>query len=430
MLASDLARGSWERIEQDVHAALNGQAAERLRALVPRETRREEGAYFTSGGIRDRFGALVRRAVDSSGHHGPFWDPTCGAGDLLLSASETLPLRPTLSKTLQAWGALLRGHDTQAEFVEVARLRLFIAAAARHRAQGSRIGTSAAKGIEAFRHVLAGDGLEALRRSIGDFKGHVLLNPPFGAVEAETGCHWTTGVTSQASIFFIAGIESLTDRSPITAVLPDVLRSGSRYKPWRSSVDSNLIIEEVSIFGQFDRYTDVDVFLIQGRRKLPSDAEQLAAPWWPELTSNRRVEDIFEVRVGPVVDNRDPHDGPLTLFLTARDLPPNGATELPTRKRNFTGRLFEPPFVVIRRTSRPGPGSYGMSRAAGVIVAGNRKVAVDNHLIVARPKDNSIATCESLLRVLESSHVVNWLDQRIRCRHMTVGVIRSIPWRE
>lgn len=50
LLANDAARGSWGRIHQDVEQALNGQAAQRLRSLVPLQVRRDEGAFFTGGG--------------------------------------------------------------------------------------------------------------------------------------------------------------------------------------------------------------------------------------------------------------------------------------------------------------------------------------------------------------------------------------------
>jgi hypothetical protein len=129
-----------------------------------------------------------------------------------------------------------------------------------------------------------------------------------------------------------------------------------------------------------------------------------------------------------VVDNRDPHEGRLRPYLTAYDLPATSEMSSPSRSRLFGGSTVEPPFVALRRTSRPGPGVGGRTRAAGVLVRGNRAVAVDNHVITIRPLDGTEEKCERLLRVLDSPEVDKWLDERIRCRHLTVGVVRAIPW--
>ncbi|MFI6652835.1 transposase [Streptomyces sp. NPDC050529] len=79
-------------------------------------------------------------------------------------------------------------------------------------------------------------------------------------------------------------------------------------------------------------------------------------------------------------------------------------------------------------TSRPGQGSKGGSSGAGVLVVGDEPMAVDNHLIVAGPKSAGIDRCRELLRVLERPETAKWLDERIRCRHLTVTAIRSLPW--
>lgn len=55
-------------------------------------------------------------------------------------------------------------------------------------------------------------------------------------------------------------------------------------------------------------------------------------------------------------------------------------------------------------------------------------MAVDNHLIVAEPLTGGAARCQELLEVLDGPKVVHWLDERIRCRHLTVTVVRSLPW--
>lgn len=427
LLASNVGRGPWPQVQQDIHAALNGQASQMLRTLVPRDVRRQQGAFFTSGPVRAKFGALLAQ-VSGSKPERLYWDPACGAGDLLLEASHTLPLGPTLAQTLRSWGAKLRGHDTQPAFVEVARLRLFLAAVARHRSRGDEVMVKADAVVRNFPLLQVGDGLVAMRVVRG-FRGHLLLNPPFGSVAAEPGCNWSTGLTSQAGVFFLAAAEALARNRQITAVLPDVLRSGSRYAAWRSRVDALVAVDKIAVHGQFDDNTDVDVFLLRALRMRDGDSVSSGSCWWPELASDVRVGDAFEVRVGSVVDNRDPHEGPEVPFLVARGIPFSGEIGALERTRCFKGRLVSPPFVAIRRTSRPGPGANGGSRVSGVIIRGTEPIAVDNHLITLQPKEGGVERCLELLAALESLEVRTWLDERIRCRHMTVEVIRALPWR-
>ncbi|MFD0857324.1 hypothetical protein ACFQ07_34290 [Actinomadura adrarensis] len=406
-----------------MHAALNGQAAGQLRELVPAHFRREQGAYFTSGEIKDRFTALLdARDLDKM----PFWDATCGAGDLLLAACARLTLKSSLSKTLDSWSRLLYGQDLQPEFVRAARLRLFVAAAAQHRKRGDSIRTAPEAGAGHFDRVQAGDGLDALR-STTRFRGHILLNPPFGLIEADRDCTWSTGATAQAGVFLLAGARALAPSYPLTAILPDVLRSGSRYRAWRAEAEGLLDIEHIIPLGRFDRHTDVDVFLLSGTRRRPGSSVASPAGWWPDLDASVRLEEIFDIRVGPVVDNRDPHDGPAVPFLTARCMPVEGLMGEPPQRRAFAGRLLKPPFVAVRRTSRPDDSS--VSRARGILVTGENPIAVDNHVITLKPHSGSDHECAEVLEILASERIARWLDDRIRCRHLTVGVLRSLPWR-
>ena len=66
------------------------------------------------------------------------------------------------------------------------------------------------------------------------------------------------------------------------------------------------------------------------------------------------LSDLFEVWVGPVVDFRDANKGPWRPYVVAKSLPM--WCEVPTvgRRRRFNKRVFTPPFVVVRRMSRPG----------------------------------------------------------------------------
>jgi hypothetical protein len=168
---------------------------------------------------------------------------------------------------------------------------------------------------------------------------------------------------------------------------------------------------------------DVDVFLLHlkvGR----SDS----VPSWgtPLAEQGKVVRDLFHVTVGPVVDYRDPHDGKSYPFVTSRGLPRwVTVNELPQR-RSFAGRAIDPPFVVVRRTSRPGD----EHRAVATIIDTPEVAAVENHMLVLRPHDGTKALCERLVDVLRMAETKVWLDSRIRCRHLTVSALAELPWIE
>jgi hypothetical protein len=91
--------------------------------------------------------------------------------------------------------------------------------------------------------------------------------------------------------------------------------------------------------------------------------------------------------------------------------------------RRFSGRCVEPPFVAVRRTSRPGE----PTRARPAVVTGAEPVAVDNHLLVVRPHDGALDACHELAAWLRKPESTNWLDEHYRCRHLTVGALKSLP---
>lgn len=51
----------------------------------------------------------------------PVYDPTCGAGDLLLRWANDLPVFPDLKRTIDAWEPLLIGCEIFPEFLRVAK---------------------------------------------------------------------------------------------------------------------------------------------------------------------------------------------------------------------------------------------------------------------------------------------------------------------
>ncbi|MFE9302926.1 hypothetical protein [Streptomyces sp. NPDC006856] len=365
LLAAEASSGRWERIADDVHEALNGQVASKHGSLVPRQVRWDAGSFFTTGAVRESVERLLP-PIGVQPDRRTYWDPTCGAGDLLLAAAQR-PLATTPARTLTDWNRRLRGHDLQEPYVEAARMRLVLALLQRHQHVGSDSPLAPDRVAGAFPLLQLGDGLQELqsRGASARFRGHILINPPYGMAEAAPSCGWSSGSTSQAATFTAAAAAALRGGGRLTAVLPDVLRSGSRYQAWREELAGLLTVEQIKPHGMFDVHTDVDVFLLSAVRRHRGHLGEVS--WWPQpqAATGRTLKDLFDIRLGPVVDSRDPRTGPRAPYLTARNLPADGEIGLPERVRNYPKRLIAPPFVVMRRTSRPGQGSKGGSRGPG-----------------------------------------------------------------
>jgi hypothetical protein len=344
-------------------------------------------------------------------------DPACGAGDLLVAMARHLPLTRNLELTLADWGGRLAGFDLQPLLVRAAKTRLALLAICRGARRGSRNGLDL---DQLFPHIRVRDGTSSWQLAPGPLC--VLLNPPFTRVTAPPGCRWAAGSVSQAALFIEACLRQTVQPLQIHAILPDVLRTGSRYERWRRLVSQTASVADVVRLGLFDRCTDVDVFT--ARFEIPGGG--LACDWGaPPKTANGTVSDQFEVRVGPVVPYRHHHEGPWLPYAHARGLPRWGrVTDLSERIRS-NERPFRPPFVLVRRTSRPGD----RFRAVGTIVTGKQNVAVENHLLVALPKDKTLRSCQALLTVLQHPASSDWLNQRICCRHLTVSALGEVPWR-
>jgi hypothetical protein len=406
---AELLRGDLQMVA--VTAALDGAVSRELRARVTLEARREQGAFFTGQKLAAR---VVSAALVEDR---PIMDPAVGAGDLLLAAANHLPLAGSVGATLRGWGRRLHGSDLEEAYVRATRIRLALLAA--HRL-GTRTYLREDRLAELLPYIRVGDGqnLTIPKRSL------VVLNPPFGSVAAPDGLKWASGRVSRAAIFTAAVIEHAPVDTSVAAILPDVLRSGTNYQRWRAHVQHRLDIESVEPVGQFDTWADVDVFVIRGRVSSDGACPGIAAPWSLE-ESDATVAETFDVNVGAVVPHRDPEEGRLVRYLTVQDLPFGNRIEIDAlAKRRFAGRLFDPPFLAVRRTSRPG---QQIHRAVGTIVAGGAPVAVENHVLVCTPKDGTIAACRELQMLLHSEATDKWLDDRIRCRHLTVTAIRDVP---
>jgi hypothetical protein len=399
-----------------IEAALDGQPSAELRRQVSLSQLRSTGAFFTGSTIARRAAAIgfPRDCSDAI-----VADPACGAGDLLVAIAERLPRLPDLQATLWDWSSRIVGRDLEADFVRATKLRLVLKAIL---LLGPKTPVQLPDLDKLFPKITAGCSLND--EEVFRFSSHVIINPPFTSVVAPDDCTWASGKVNAAAVFMDACVTRCCPGTRVIAILPDVLRSGSRYEKWRRLFERRFRLTKVEIIGQFDHQTDVDVFIAVGfvRR---STRKNCGSIWIPlERTWGRRIQDIFDISVGPVVPYRDPHRGPWHPFIQARKLPCWQAVSSITVHRRFQGRTFDPPFVVIRRTSRPGD----KHRAIPTLIIGDRTVAVENHLIVLQPKDKALATCRGLFSLLAQPCVTEWMDRRIRCRHLTVTSVAELPW--
>ncbi len=383
--------------KSDLVGLLDGEASKELRQTVPLSQRRSLGAFFTPHRLADE---LVEPLQDAGGDL-QILDPSCGAGELLLAAVRILPAPQSPAQRSVA----LLGIDIVPQFVDATAERLRMALQIRSDANTTVMAR-------------CGDG-----RSTPELRSatHILLNPPFVPTRVNPDCTWASGTVNSAAAFVENVVTAARERVVLHAILPEVLRSGSRYKRWRKFVDQHMNVTSIVATGRFDRWTDVDVFILRGEIDL---ASLTARESWTPTSSGITVQDKFRVSVGTVVNNRDPHEGVRVPYLTSKRFPSWQTINSVHQYRHFAGRLYDGPLVVIPRTSRP----EESVRARGAVVVDPRSVAIDNHLLVAAPLDGKVETCHELLLVLKSPVSTAWLNQVICCRHLTVGAVSGIPW--
>jgi hypothetical protein len=403
-------------LPKQITGILNGEATSALQRLVPVAARKEAGIFFTSTDLADKvakhLAPMLRMGVE-------LLDPACGAGNLLVACSRYLPSGKSFGDTVRIWAELIRGYDLFPEFIRAARLRLTLAAANIH---------SGERGI--FQNIDSNALFQGLK--VGNvfysmpipFAKCVAVNPPFGYMPAPKDCEWANGKIQIAGWF----IEKLLRMAPkgqhVVAILPDVLNSGTRYKKWRDLILTLVSSITIEPAGRFDPNTDVDVFILHA---VAGNDNNMPSKWpYNQLCTNGfsyKVSDYFDVHVGSVVPHRDPTVGISYPYVHARTALPWQTLEYVTEERRSIHTVFSPPFVVIHRTSSPSD----KHRCIATIINEKREVAVENHLIVLLPKDKALQSCKQLLSILESPATDRWLNQRIRCRHLTVSAIRDLP---
>jgi hypothetical protein len=400
--------------EKRAVAALNGEASFELREMISLKTRRRFGAFFTGSELAVNLVSRCARLNERSIIH----DPSVGMGDLLLAVARRLPLGRTVKETLRKWGHQLTGTDIHSEFIEGTKIRLVVLAQQRHGLKAISIESTA--GL--FPGIRMADGLAA--REAYARATHLTLNPPFVLADATADCKWAGGRITQAAIFVITALERATPGAELVAILPDVLRSGSFTEQWRKRVEELAAVKLVEPYGIFDESADVDVFILRVKRRTKNSTAKSVLWTSVPVQTGKTIADYFDVHVGRVVPHRDPKKGKWHPYIHARSVPTWEIMREFQHSRRHQGKVYEPPFVVIRRTSRPGH-PY---RAAATVIAGKKSVAVENHLIVCEPKNGTLRICKKLQQKLKTKTVNKFLDARICCRHLTVGAVASIPF--
>jgi hypothetical protein len=417
-LASSALAGDNNRLDKtDFETILNGGTGAELRRRVALEERQRIGAFFTGASLRARaFEPVLGSPFDET-----VWDPACGAGDLLLSYAEKLRVPPDISEAISSWGGQLWGSDTEHNFIRAAKARLVLSAYYR----GARRLTAQVSTLEeSFPEIRQENSLliSSVRKP-----ANIALNPPFVMVPASHDCEWGKGSVCAAAVFVETCLKRAKPGTQMIAILPDVLRTGARYERWRQLVQEFADIRRLEIYGPFDPQADVDVFILEleayEKRLLNAG---FAGPWGVQQISQKTLGEQCIVSVGSVVPHRHKEEGPEIAFLHSKDAIPWGSINQIKSRRRFMGKSVQPPFVVIRRTSSP----RDKQRAIGTIVNCESPVAVENHLIICRPNARTLDACRKIIEALKSTTTTEWLNSRIRCRHLTVDAVRGIPWND
>ncbi|MBI3860439.1 MAG: N-6 DNA methylase [Planctomycetia bacterium] len=381
--------------------------------------RRRDGIFFTGSSLAESVSASLGGRLSRTS---VITDPACGSGDLLIACARHLPKKRGLWETLTVWERCLQGADIHQEFVDSTKLRLVLQAVALG-ADRTRIRRDEITRL--FPKINVGNGLTAIDKLKNST--HVVTNPPFAMVSVSSECEWTSGIVNSAAVFLDVTTRSIEPGTRVLAILPDVLRSGSRYLKWRELIASRLTDVSLSMIGQFSRYADVDVFVLRGKKRASVTAPSSSASLQKQArhaVARSTVGDRYIVHVGPVVPHRHKRAGKSFPYLTPQNSPPwETVTKIDTHRR-FSGSVFRPPFVVVRRTSRPGD----RHRAVCTIITGHANVAVENHLILLIPHARTLHACQELLRLMKSPQTNRWLNHRMCCRHLTVSAVKSIPW--
>jgi hypothetical protein len=390
---------------------VNGFAAEELRRLVSLEKRRNDGVFFTDSLLAEKVLNILKPSFDEQS---VIYDSACGVCNLLIATANYL-YKHNIQPANKNY---LIGTDIHAEFVEAANLRLQINNLLLLSDKTDYV-SKQKKGYS----IQKTNGL--VSNSFYKTATHIFINPPFDQKKIAEKLDWAAGKVSMAAVFIEKAILFAKPGTTIMAILPDVLRSGSRYQKWRKMLDKHCITEKIELLGQFDEHADVDVYaikLLKRQKPIENNAIDLVEKLNQTVTP-KTLKDIFDICVGPVVDYRDEKVGPRLPYVVSRGLKSWSEQKEIVLKRKHAGKSFKDPFVVIKRTSR----ATDENRAMATIINTGKPVYVDNHLIMLKPKAKTLVACQLAIRILKDKRTNDWLNEQIRCRHLTVKIIKEIP---
>ena len=382
-----------------------------LRECLSIKEMRESGIFFTGSKLAIFAVSSFRVPITFDS---VILDPTCGAGNLLIACSRQLGVEPTLSQTLAKWKKVLRGYDIHQSLVDMTKLRIIVEILYR----GVYKDCSIHDALLLLDNITCRNALTLSENELSKVT-HVIFNPPFFNSPSPRKNYWKTGDVNIAGVIFDFYLRLLPPKCQISAILPDVLRSGSRYTDFREFVSRSLQAK-CEIWGRFHLKTDVDVFVLSGT--IVNNSKQ-DIKWYKEIDKYSKLSDRYDVRVGPLVPYRDPEEGCEYPYFHPKNCPTWGVIKINTEMRRFKGTVLKAPFVLVKRTSSPSD----KFRAAATLVNINGFIAVENHMIVITPKSGKFEECKKLMKILKSQSTNDFLNDRARMRHLTVGVIKDIP---
>lgn len=394
---------------------VNGHAATAVYTILSRSDRRQHGIFFSG----DEWAKKITQHIPT-GNWQRYIDPSAGVGDLLLEICKTFPLGDSFSATQLAWSKLLSANDLRLSFIEIAWTRIQALAVSRHQLRGDDLNIDSL--IEMPPSFQTGDTLSKRTSFLtGDC---LVMNPPFQRIKTPPDSAIGTGLYSAAALHLERIIAQAEPGVGIVALVPDVLRSGSSYKKFRALLNSKLDIREFIPLGRFGASADVDVSLISG---ITSKARTVTSSRGTEsFKSTHNIGENFKVRVGSVVPHRTSSAKSKLGYINVKNTPAWAELERIETKASYLATAEQGPFVVIRRTSSPSD----KERARATVINTKEMVLVENHFIICKPLSGLISDCRKLVANLKDKRTNQWLNQRIRCRHLTVSAVSELPWWE
>lgn len=374
--------------------------------------RKNFGVFFTPFELAE----IASKKFNYTEDNGTVLDPACGTGNLLLKVAEKLPSKSTTQETLKDWNQKLHGLDINDEFIEIAKKKIVKLAISR----STTVTTATLSELSnLLTNIRRGDFLVEHKSYIGTID-NVFMNPPFCPINTPNNISWSSGKSNAAATFMDISIKILPQNGKLVAILPDVLKSGSRYERWRAAMSEELDYD-TDDFGSFEKDVQIDVFFLNGVKSKNNDTRENKHAT-TEMNAST-LSNSFEVCVGPVVPHRDKATGINAPFAHAKILPAWTVVNQLSERITHSGKKISTPFIAIRRTSSP----RDKYRIVGSIVNCQEAVAVENHIIVLRPLDGKLSTCKKMLNHLKSKEINDYINSNIRCRHLTVKVVKLLP---